>query len=335
MQTNYSTPLLDNLIIAAPCQVPWSSMAGTDRARDCSHCSRKVYNLSDMNRSEAEAFLAENGTSHCATFYRRADGTIMTDDCPAGLRKLRDRYRAMVRIACSLVAFFLALPGALAQNRSDSRTTTTKQTTKESQLVAGYIRVLSTPLTETLKVNDERHFQTLGMPAWTVKRADRPLVVLPGKNGLPDDGATLGSGTIHLRAEKGIGPDSRAYHQYLQAISNEDSGKHLVAVAGYKDALRTMTESALNNLNENQAAYDPHLKQAIEEHLLRLQNVLGLGSQDGTAAEFNSCEEAAENWQNQQPTGTPAATSSAKPAEFVKEVWPNQTQTEKDGDEAN
>jgi hypothetical protein len=36
-----------------------------------------------------------------------------------------------------------------------------------------------------------------------------------------------------------------------------------------------MAQSALDNLNDNQSAYDPRLKQAIEEHLHRLQSLLG------------------------------------------------------------
>jgi hypothetical protein len=101
------------------------------------------------------------------------------------------------------------------------------------------------------------------------------IVYTRGKNGLPDDDAVFGSGLIRLRAEKTAGPDSRAYQQYLQAIENEDKGRQLVAATYYKDALRTMTQSALDNLNDNQSAYDPRLKQAIEEHLHRLQSLLG------------------------------------------------------------
>jgi hypothetical protein len=312
MQTKDTASLLDNLIIAAPCQVPWTSMQGTDRVRDCSQCSRQVYNISDMSRREAEAFLAQHGTSHCTTFYRRADGTIMTDDCPVGLRKLRDRYRALVRIAGGIIAFVVALPAAIAQSRSDSSSplgsTTHQAQTAQSR---GTVRFSTAGMPSVLgkvaggkkqpaqdaglrtvgdimffppvdsKTQTAQPVQMLGrMPRRTITLIDdkpivQEIVYTRGKNGLPDDDAVFGSGLIRLRAEKTAGPDSRAYQQYLQAIENEDKGRQLVAATYYKDALRTMTQSALDNLNDNQSAYDPRLKQAIEEHLHRLQSLLG------------------------------------------------------------
>lgn len=107
--------ILDNLYLAAPCSVPWDAMVGDERQRDCSGCSRTVYNISEMSRRDAERFLLEKGTSECMRFYRRQDGTIMTDDCPRALRKLRDRCKMATKIAVSMVAFMVSLPSALAQ----------------------------------------------------------------------------------------------------------------------------------------------------------------------------------------------------------------------------
>lgn len=107
--------LLDNLYIGAPCSVSWDSMTGDERARACSMCSRKVYNLSDMTKSEANAFLEEHGVSQCVTFYRREDGTIMTDNCPVGLRKLRDQYRLITSMVAASVAFLFSSLSCLAQ----------------------------------------------------------------------------------------------------------------------------------------------------------------------------------------------------------------------------
>lgn len=107
--------LLDNLVIASPCSIPWNAMTGGDRKRLCGGCSRYVHNISDMTRREAEAFLQANGTTHCMIFYRRFDGTIMTDDCPVGLRKIRDACRLAARVAAGFLAMLLALPSAFAQ----------------------------------------------------------------------------------------------------------------------------------------------------------------------------------------------------------------------------
>lgn len=92
---------LERIYIAAPCNASWNSMQGDDRVRFCTGCSKSVYNLSSMTRLEAEAFLKENGIKVCLKFYRRADGTILTENCPVGLRKLRNNCRWLIRsVAC-------------------------------------------------------------------------------------------------------------------------------------------------------------------------------------------------------------------------------------------
>jgi hypothetical protein len=80
-------------------------MAGTDRVRFCQHCRKSVYNLSAMSRDEAEAFVWQRDGRSCIQFYRRADGTMLTDDCPVGLRLLRrTARRSWALLAGSLVA---------------------------------------------------------------------------------------------------------------------------------------------------------------------------------------------------------------------------------------
>lgn len=107
--------LLGSVVIAAPCPLSWDSMVGDDKVRHCGGCSKNVYNISAMTEKEAENFLQINGATQCMRFYRRADGTIMTDNCPVGLRKLRDRVRNLGRLAASFVALVLAFPSASAQ----------------------------------------------------------------------------------------------------------------------------------------------------------------------------------------------------------------------------
>jgi len=81
-------------------------MTGDERVRLCKHCSLHVYNLSDMPRSEAEAFVNRAEGRTCIRLFRRKDGTVLTRDCPVGLRALRQR---LVRAVAALAGVMLAL----------------------------------------------------------------------------------------------------------------------------------------------------------------------------------------------------------------------------------
>jgi hypothetical protein len=100
-----SLPILDQISVASPCHVNWDDMTGDDRARFCSHCKLNVYDLSAMTRDEATAFIHDREGRTCVRFYRRHDGTILTRDCPVGLRAVRKRLtRAVAALAGVVVA---------------------------------------------------------------------------------------------------------------------------------------------------------------------------------------------------------------------------------------
>src|SRR5262249_19517730 len=81
------TPLdLDNIRVASPCPASWDKMTGDDRVRHCQECKLNVYNLSEMTRIEAERLVANREGRMCVRFYRRADGTILTRNCPRALQ---------------------------------------------------------------------------------------------------------------------------------------------------------------------------------------------------------------------------------------------------------
>lgn len=114
-------PLLSKVHVATPCDVPWDTMTGDDRKRFCSQCSKHVYNLSEMSAQEAETLLrSAEGRELCVQLYRRADGTVLTQDCPVGVRVEAERvyryfYRAGAAVAVVLAA---ALVYAWAEERS-------------------------------------------------------------------------------------------------------------------------------------------------------------------------------------------------------------------------
>jgi hypothetical protein len=104
------TSPLDNLTIAAPCPANWDKMCGNDRVRFCSHCNLNVYNLSGMSRAEAERLLSNIEGRLCARFYRRADGTILTKNCPVGLNRLKQRVS---RIGSALFSAAIGFLGGI------------------------------------------------------------------------------------------------------------------------------------------------------------------------------------------------------------------------------
>jgi len=102
---------IDNLRIASPCRTSWDAMEGDERVRHCTLCSLNVYNIAEMTRSEVRELLARNEGRVCMRLYRRADGTVLTRDCPRGLRELRRRAS---RAAAAIVAALLSLPAFAA-----------------------------------------------------------------------------------------------------------------------------------------------------------------------------------------------------------------------------
>jgi len=102
-----SSPLR-NVKVASPCRADWDRMIGNERARFCGQCELNVYNLSSMSTLEAESLIARTEGRLCVRYYRRKDGSIITQDCPVGLRRLKARAARIKRAVASLVLGFLA-----------------------------------------------------------------------------------------------------------------------------------------------------------------------------------------------------------------------------------
>ena len=92
----------ENIKVASPCNAPWDSMTGDEKVRFCASCERPVYNLSSLNGHEIATLIKETeGPRKCVRFYRRADGTMLTKDCPVGVAKAR---RRLIGAFASMVA---------------------------------------------------------------------------------------------------------------------------------------------------------------------------------------------------------------------------------------
>ena len=117
--TRFSNPL-DCITIASPCNADWDQMFGNDRARFCGQCNLNVYNLSSMTRAEAELLIGRSEGRLCVRYFRRADGSVMTQDCPVGLRAIRRRMSYVARAVSSAVLSFLAGLGLYELTRDRS-----------------------------------------------------------------------------------------------------------------------------------------------------------------------------------------------------------------------
>ncbi|HEX5733338.1 MAG TPA: TonB family protein [Blastocatellia bacterium] len=98
---------LDRIKVASPCTADWRFMLGNELVRFCGQCNKNVYNLSSMKRAEAEDLIRRMEGQLCVKFYRRNDGTILTADCPVGLRAFKQRVsRIKTAIFAVLISFF-------------------------------------------------------------------------------------------------------------------------------------------------------------------------------------------------------------------------------------
>jgi len=108
------TDPLSHVRVAAPCRADWERMRGNERVRFCDQCSMNVYNLSNMTKKDAEALILSTEGRLCVRYYHRADGSILTDNCPVGLRALKRRVSGFSRAVVSSVLSFFAGMAVLA-----------------------------------------------------------------------------------------------------------------------------------------------------------------------------------------------------------------------------
>ena len=109
MTTKYTSPL-NNLKVASPCSQDWDAMIGTERQRYCGECKLNVYNLSGMSKTEAENLVMNAEGRLCVRFFKRADGTVLTQDCPVGWQAVKKRVS---KTAAAFASLFIGLLSGL------------------------------------------------------------------------------------------------------------------------------------------------------------------------------------------------------------------------------
>ena len=111
---------LTKLQIASPCSVDWNTMRGDDRKRFCDLCQLNVYNVAGMTEKEVRELVSLAEGRLCMRLMKRADGSVMTQDCPVGLAAYRKR---VAQYAGAAMATILGLFSISYGQKSDVRKT--------------------------------------------------------------------------------------------------------------------------------------------------------------------------------------------------------------------
>lgn len=112
-----SLPVLGEVRVASPCHADWNEMVGDDQSRFCDKCAKNVYNLSAMTTEQAESLIREKEGQLCVRYYQRADGTVITADCPVGVRKKRVKAVAFVTAFGAVGAGLFAFEESTVQGK--------------------------------------------------------------------------------------------------------------------------------------------------------------------------------------------------------------------------
>ena len=146
MSTSHSP--LENLHVASPCHASWDAMTGDDQTRFCKSCSKNVFNLSMMTRAQAENLIREKEGRLCVRYAQRADGTILTQDCPVGAaapQMVNNSWHWLrAGVAVAIAALFSTL-GAQAAESEKCVKTMGKPATSQSFVIKGEMAAKPAP----------------------------------------------------------------------------------------------------------------------------------------------------------------------------------------------
>ncbi len=178
---------IDELQVASPCSAPWTDMTGSDTVRLCSQCEKNVYDLSLLTRAEAAQLIREKEGKLCIRFFKRADGTVLTADCPKGLLALRKSYlKTRAKVLASMIGIIGMLTGALDSCKTSTSSQTTTLATKKP---------VADSILSVLKDSITPHRVFMG--DYATKFNDSDLAKMPGRQHIKKDSANVPSNLQH------------------------------------------------------------------------------------------------------------------------------------------
>lgn len=159
---------LSQVRVASPCSESWDNMTGSEQVRFCGRCEKRVYNLSAMSADEAEALLARKRFGVCIQYARRADGTLVTTDCPVGAKRSRRTS------ALAVASLLLTAAGCTSQNQEEAVAGRTNVAPAEPPSPAKQPEPPRESPEEAARRLDEYAMQKGGMPTHRVFKPECP-----------------------------------------------------------------------------------------------------------------------------------------------------------------
>lgn len=183
--------LLANVRIASPCSARWEDMEGDERSRFCLHCSKNVYNLSAMSAQAATELIRQTEGRLCGRYYQRADGTMLTADCPVGAERPMHWFKRLI----SAAAACLCLSGSSALAGDNPRASGATQRALMGDVCIQSVKTNPVKIGEIcVKPSNAANVTNTNPPALLGKICVQPATVKPPRvNPSSASGATNGA----------------------------------------------------------------------------------------------------------------------------------------------
>lgn len=111
---------INKLRVASPCSAGWDTMTGNDRVRHCHSCKLNIYNFSEMTGGEVQNLIENTEGRICGRLFLRADGTVITKDCPVGFRAFYKRTARFAGAALTAAAALFSFGFGQSQSKKAS-----------------------------------------------------------------------------------------------------------------------------------------------------------------------------------------------------------------------
>lgn len=206
-------------------------MSGDDRSRLCGQCNRTVYNISGLSRAEASNLIENREGRMCIRLHRRPDGTVISNDCPKGLRAYR------IRVAKYASSAFAAVLGLFSMGNAQRPPTVGDSQGIRSETTLGLPRIEGT-ITDTtgMAISDATITVTTSTGKVIVRKTDRR-----GRFSLMS--FALGTGKNKLKIEAlGFSP----FHDNFTILRNESIDHPVILDVGFVGVVVVRSEPLID-----------------------------------------------------------------------------------------